>query len=273
MNRRHTLSLMAAFGAAGALQGCASASRPATDEGKRTFVMVPGAYTGAWLYARVSERLRAQGHQVHALSFTGLADRQHLMSPDVDVNTHVADIVNLFRFHDLTNVTLVAHSYSGIPATAAADQLGPGTVRALIYIDALVPTDGMGWMDFHTPAQQKGNLDNLNGKGGGTRLLAWNDVPGMMPVLGVNRADAELLARLQTDMPGKTYTSKVQLKNGGYQRFPRTYIECNTPPLATIASTKARIKGEPGWKFAELRTGHVPMLAMPDELTRLFATA
>jgi pimeloyl-ACP methyl ester carboxylesterase len=263
MERRAVLGWMAV---SAAVSGCVSAPDAAPAK-KRTYVMVPGAYTGGWLYERIAPRLRAQGHTVFAPSFTGVAERRHLLSAAVDVNTHVADIVSLVEFENLKDVTLVAHSYAGIPATGAADQLGTARLRELIYIDALVPLDNMGWSDLHTDAQRTGNLNNLNGAGQGERLMDWRPAPKDYAVaLGISEADAAYTISRQTPMPGNTYTSRVSLKNGGYTRFPRTYIECTDPALPTIAQTKARIRNESGWTMRQLKTGHMPMFSMPDPL-------
>jgi hypothetical protein len=61
---------------------------------KVTFVLVPGAWHGAWSYRRVEEILRARGHRTFALTLTGLCDRSHLLSKDFTLSTHVADVVN-----------------------------------------------------------------------------------------------------------------------------------------------------------------------------------
>ena len=87
-----------------------------------TYVLVGGAWLGAWAWQDVTRRLRGQGHDVYPLSLTGLGDRIHLASPSVDLETHIADIVNTLESEDLHDVVLVAHSYSSVPVTGAADR-------------------------------------------------------------------------------------------------------------------------------------------------------
>ena len=234
MNRRIALKL--ALGAASF--GIAAGARAQTASAGRTFVLTPGAYTGSWLFTRVEERLRAKGHQVHNMTFTGLGDRAHLFSRSVDVNTHAQDIVNLIRFNDMRDVVLVAHSYAGIPATGAADELGPDHIARLIYVDALVPNVSMSWRDFHTEAQQKANMDNLLGPGEGYRLMPATNAEALAAPLGLSLPDSKIMATKSTPMPGGAYVVRVAIKNGGYQRFAdRTYVHCNAPPLATFAQS------------------------------------
>lgn len=100
-----------------------------------TFVLIAGAGLGGWTWQKVTRRLEAAGHAVFAPSLTGEADREHLLSDLVDLDTHVTDIVNVLRFEDLQEVVLVGHSYGGVVATGVASRL-PDRVSKLVYVDA-----------------------------------------------------------------------------------------------------------------------------------------
>ncbi|PIB26858.1 hypothetical protein BFP76_10710 [Amylibacter kogurei] len=102
-------------------------------------VLVHGAWHGGWCWQRVEPQLRAAGHRVIAPTLTGLGARQHLTHPDINVDSHVADIVQEIRFAEMDNIMLVGHSYGGFVITGVADQLGEN-VSAMIYLDAFVPT-------------------------------------------------------------------------------------------------------------------------------------
>ena len=78
--------------------------------GVATYVLVPGAWLGAWAWQDVARDLRGRGHDVHPVSLTGMGDRVHLARPDVDLDTHLADVVNLLAYEDLREVVLVGHS-------------------------------------------------------------------------------------------------------------------------------------------------------------------
>ncbi len=84
-----------------------------------TFILVPGMWIGAWAWRDVTRGLRDAGHEVYPLTLTGLADRSHLTA-GVDLETHIADVVRLVEAEDLQDVVLVAHSYAGLPVSAAA---------------------------------------------------------------------------------------------------------------------------------------------------------
>ena len=67
-----------------------------------TYVLVHGATAGGWIWAPVPEMLRRQGHAAYTPTLTGLGERSHLLRPDIDLDTHITDIVNVFKFEDLT---------------------------------------------------------------------------------------------------------------------------------------------------------------------------
>ena len=64
------------------------------------FVLVHGGGHGGWCYDKLSPLLRSQGHDVYSPSLTGLGDRKHLLTPEVGLDTHIADIVNILFYHD-----------------------------------------------------------------------------------------------------------------------------------------------------------------------------
>src|SRR5579859_7931096 len=111
-----------------------------------TYVLVHGAWHGGWSWRAVAAGLRAAGQEAHAPSLTGLGDRRHLAAPDIDLETHVLDVVNLLEMEDLTDVVLVGHSYGGMVVTGAADRV-PSRIRTLVYLDAFVPEAGRTLLD------------------------------------------------------------------------------------------------------------------------------
>ncbi len=86
--------------------------------GRTTFVLVHGAWHGGWCWRRVADLLEQRGHKVFAPTLTGLGERSHLLRADTNMDTHIADIVNLVRWEDLHRVVLVAHSYGAFQSPA-----------------------------------------------------------------------------------------------------------------------------------------------------------
>jgi len=105
------------------------------------FMLVPGAWGGGWDWKDVDKILTTDGYKVSRATLTGLGERYHLASTNIDLDTHINDLVNHIIWEDLHNVILVGHSYGGMVITGVADRL-PDRIKQLIYIDALVPKDG-----------------------------------------------------------------------------------------------------------------------------------
>ncbi len=85
-----------------------------------TYVLVGGAWLGGWCWKPIARRLRDNGHDAYPVTLTGLGERVHLASPQVDLNTHITDVVNLIEFEDLHDVVLLGHSYASLVVTGAA---------------------------------------------------------------------------------------------------------------------------------------------------------
>lgn len=105
------------------------------------FVLVHGAYQGAWVYARVARQLRAAGHEVYTPTLTGLGERAHLVHCGINLDTHIQDIINVFNYENITEAILCGHSYGGMVITGVANAIGE-RIRSLCYIDAYAPRPG-----------------------------------------------------------------------------------------------------------------------------------
>ena len=100
-----------------------------------TYVLVGGAWIGGWAWKDVATELRSQGHDVYPLSLTGLAERVYLGGPEIDLETHIADVANLICFEDLDQVVLAGHSYAGAVITGVADRV-PEQLASVVFVDS-----------------------------------------------------------------------------------------------------------------------------------------
>lgn len=117
------------------------ANQPAAGDKKFTYVIVHGAWGGGWDWKSVDQMLTAAGHTVYRPTLTGLGEHSNLASTNIDLDTHIQDIVNVILWEDLHDVVLVGHSYGGMVITGVADRV-PDRIKHLVYLDALLPKDG-----------------------------------------------------------------------------------------------------------------------------------
>ena len=106
MKRRSFLGLGAAAAAALLASSASGQPSPTAQSGSKTYVLVHGAYGGGWIWRDVAEGLRQQGHRVLTPTQTGLGERNHLMSRQITVDTHIEDVVNVIETEELTNIIL-----------------------------------------------------------------------------------------------------------------------------------------------------------------------
>src|SRR4051812_11720917 len=141
--------MLCSASAGGLLAATASSTISAAraQSARTAFVLISGAFCGGWIWRRVIDRLEQGGHKVFAPSLTGLGDRSHLLNKDVNLDTHIADVVNLVKWEGLENVCLVAWSYAGFVGAGALESIG-NQVSSIVWLDAFLPTDGQKAADY-----------------------------------------------------------------------------------------------------------------------------
>jgi len=221
------------------------------------FVLVHGAWHGAWCWKKVLPPIWAAGHRAFAVTLTGVGERAHLPSKTVTLDTHVADVVGVIESEELLDPILVGHSYGGIVITGAADRLA-ARLRHLVYLDAVVPLPGESWSSGHSNETQAARR----------KAIAEHGVlPAPDPAIyGLQGADHAWVARRQTPQPGGVYDARLHFDAARVAALPRTFIDCTSPALATIDTMRARVRAEPGWNVATIATGHDAMISAPHAL-------
>lgn len=232
-----------------------------------TFVLVQGAFVGGWCWRWVAPALRAAGHAVYAPTLTGLGERVHLAGPQVDLATHITDVVNVLHFEDLREVVLVGWSYGGMVVAGVADRI-PERIAHLVYLDSDVPGNG----DTSVPPSQHALREELARKHG----------DGWRVPVGVTHAEALLLSELPEEQRRwiaarlvphllATWLQPIRLTGAG-AAVPTTDIRCKVgydPADEDTQRQDARIRGEPRWRYVEMNATHAAPCTAPAALATL----
>ena len=157
--RRTALGTLAAFSMVG-LSGAVQTAE--AQRAQKAFVLVHGTWHGGWCWRRVADALESKGHKVYAPSLTGLAERSHLLTKDVNLTTHVNDVANLVKWEDLKDTVLVGHSSAGFVITQAVEEIGP-SVASIVFLDAFVPQPDDNLISLSNPAPRKAFEDAVSG--------------------------------------------------------------------------------------------------------------
>lgn len=219
-------------------------------------VIVHGAWGGGWAFRDVEKKLEARGFDVYRPTLTGQGGRAHLASPDVNLDTHITDIVSVLRYEELTDVVLVGHSYGGYVVTGVADR-EPERIRKLIYLDAMIPVDGESWYSVSGEGGRKWIDENTKDHG---LHAPWVD------------PDAEPPA----DVPHPTGTIKQPIQlTGAFDSVPAEYIltadNADNPDDDDFAAMAAEARDR-GWPTHVLEADHNPQWSAVDDLVDMLAT-
>jgi pimeloyl-ACP methyl ester carboxylesterase len=252
----------------------------ADRQDERPLVLVPGACLGGWAWREVTTRLRELGHAVYAVTLTGLGERVHLARADVDLETHIADVVNLLDFNAVHDAVLVGHSYAGTVVAAVADRR-PQRLNAVLYLDTSPLPDGMAIADVQSPEQREQQQQAVDRHGEGWK---W-PVPDRDTLTagtfgsaaGLTEKNLQLIAELATPQPYATMTSPVRLTRTKPPGVRRAAIFCNAGginltslrELISHGDPRAMAFADPDWELHEIATGHWPMFSSPRRLADL----
>ena len=165
-----------------------------------TFVLVHGAWHGSWCWKRVRSALQKLGHEVFTPTLTGVGERSHLLAPDVDLQTHTLDVLNLIEWEELTDLVLCGHSYGGMVITGVADRI-PARIRSLVYLDAFVPQHNEALLQFAPIVDEQ-------------LVEGWKCKPIPAQTFGVNPADRAWVDRQCTFQSLACFRQPAQLTGG-----------------------------------------------------------
>ena len=226
----------------------------------KTFLVCHGAWSAGWAWKKMHPLMQAAGHRLVTPSYTGLGERAHLANPSIDLETHIADVLNVITYEDLRNVVLLGHSYGGMVATGVADRTRD-RVTQLIYLDAFVPRDGQSLFDLNESGRQ--HLQEAAKKGDGWRVPPMQTPPDTSP------ADVEWLATRRVQMPIKCFETKLKFQNGE-PTLPRSYIYATRiTPADTFGQFAKRARSEAGWRYHAIDASHSPNVTAPEALMAL----
>jgi len=215
-------------------------------------ILVPGFWLGAWAWDEVAHALRADGHDVNALTLPGMeskdADRSNITFED-----HVNAIVDAVNAADAP-VVLAVHSASGFTGYAASDRV-PDRIAAMVYVDTApgIPPQDPGFDDVEKPMvwseiEEEENLDGLSEEQKETFRRRAVPQPG-----GVLREAAELADEARFDVPS------VLVCTGFTSEQVKTAADEGYAWLGGLAELR-----DVTW--VDLPTSHWPMWSRPREL-------
>jgi pimeloyl-ACP methyl ester carboxylesterase len=257
MTTRRTV-LAAGLGAAAVASSVPSGNAQSTQ---KTFVLVHGAWHGGWCWRRVADVLERKGHKVFTPTLTGLGERSHLMGRDINLDTHIVDVVNVFKWEDLKDAVLVGHSYGGWVISGAVEEVLP-RVSSIVYLDAYMPDNGTRGLDNTSEFSRKGILAAI-GKGEISRPSP------TAAMFEVNEKDRAWVDSKVTPQPVGVALQPIRLTGARDKVAKKTYIRAASYPQATFDKYLGVCKADRTWRTFEISCGHDVMVDMPERLAEV----
>lgn len=211
------------------------------------FVMVPGGWNGGGVYRGVATLLRSKGHEVYTSTLSGVTERSHLAASNINLDTHIRDVVELILWENLNEVILCGHSYGGMVITGVADAL-PERIAAVVYLDAYVPANGESCWDLTTEAFRRMFIEGASANG-------YTSAPptGSRPTL--------------TAQPLATFVQRITLTGNFSKIAQKVYVLAANWAGSPFPPVYERCKADPTWLTHSIDSGHNIMREKPEELT------
>ena len=227
-----------------------------------TFVLVHGAWHGGWCWRQVVPLLRQADHEVFTPSLTGLGERAHLSRPEINLDSHIQDILALIDMEELEDIVLVGHSYAGMVITGVGDRV-PTKIRRLVYLDAFLPENGKAQIDYIPPHRAA----PMRKEGEETGMVT----PLPLGLLGVTRPEhVAWVSRHVVKHPYQTMSQPIRLTNEvAFSRLPKTFVYCSSPATGSFDQFAVKLRHDPAWQFFEIKTGHDVMIIDPEGLAKV----
>ncbi|MGA8905457.1 MAG: alpha/beta hydrolase [Candidatus Bathyarchaeia archaeon] len=223
------------------------------------FVLVPGAWLGAWAWKEVTPLLEKEGHSAYPVTLTGMGERVHLATKDVGMETAIQDVLNVIKYNDLDDFVLVGHSFAGKVVAAVADRVHQ-EVEKVIYVDAFRPEKVRTPQGGFDPTREFGSPPQ-----GGTAIPLTEEIIDRIgkDVRGSNR---KWMLSMATPWPIRLATDPITLSKN-YDEVKEAYVFCSLsgdPVDEIIAGKWGKLEGP----YNLIETGHWPMITKPEELAK-----
>lgn len=226
-----------------------------------TYVLCHGAWGGGWGWKRVADILRAAGHEVFTPTYTGLGERAHLLTREIDLETHIQDVRGVIRYERLDRFVLVGHSYGGMVITGVADREWE-KITKLVYLDAFLPEDGQSLMDIAGSAERRRQMLALAEEEGEGWLMP--RPPGSVSDT-LSAEDRQWIWDLTCFQPLAAMTQKLRIA-GNHLKVPeKVYVLAGEHKGSPFHEFAEWTRGRDGWRTFDLPTHHHLLQSMPRE--------
>jgi pimeloyl-ACP methyl ester carboxylesterase len=216
---------------------------------ERTYIFIPGAWHGAWVYDPIIQRLEVLQKKCMALTLPGLEEEQDKKDKLINLDSHIQFVIDFLELENITDIILCGHSYAGMVITGVADRI-PEKIYGLIYIDAYTPKNGDTCWNLTSDAYRNLFVTGACGDG-----LTVENPPGV--------------DKRRRPHPLATFMQALRL-NDNYKKIKnRAFIYLSGWEGTPFVEQYERLKKLQSWHVETIHSAHNVMRDFPDELTEV----
>ena len=206
----------------------------------------------------MADRLTLKGFDVLTPTLSGMEKKRNVRPIEVTLDTHISDVCSIIESKRLNDVVLVGHSYGGMPITGVADKM-PGRIRALVYLDAMIPENQKSALDVRYPSSHPFPPPDGN---------------GLIPPVDSSRFNlsGEMAVWVNDQLspqPPKTVSQPIKLTGAWSQVPQKIYLRATCYKAPWFDRFLAEKSSDPGWETYSYPWGHDMMITHPEELADL----
>ena len=228
-----------------------------------TFVLVHGAWHGAWCWDKVAALLREKGHKVEAPDLPGHGSDDTPL-PEVTLQAYTDKICDILKAQD-EQVILVGHSMGGVVISQVAEQC-PEKVKKLVYLTAFLLKDGEFLLQLAGDDKDALILPNLIMSEDESYASINKDAIKEILYADCTEEDVERARSLICIQAAAPLATPIRVTDERFGSIPRVYIECLNDNAITPELQKMMHTRMPCEKIITMQTSHSPFLASPEEL-------
>lgn len=196
-----------------------------------------------------------------------MGERNHLVSEDIGLNTHILDIFQVLKYENLDNIIIVGHSYGGLVIGGVAE-IVPERIKRLVYLDAYIPQDNQSAFDIitHLETISKFQFHDFRERTLKEIGKEWLIEAYKPEDFGVTNPDDIIWMNSRLDpMPWHTHDQILRITNPKAKTLAKSFICCSE-----FGNAQFRAQSSQYWDYHELMKGHDSMITAPAELVQLF---
>src|SRR5215467_15068761 len=229
------------------------------------FVLVHGAFAGAWIWGSLMDRLKEAGHSVQAFDLPGLGDDRTPAS-EITLESCAVRLCD-FLARSSEPAVVAGNSMGGIIATQGAARC-PDRVVALVYVAAFAPKDGQSLLDLTKLPEGADDQVQAN-------IVVEGEPPvAIMPTEASRQAlygscpedVAAWAIAQQRPQPVAPFATPVSISAGALEGIRRYYVLCQRDRAIPAELQRRMITENEIAEVVELDTDHTPQLSMTDKL-------